>query len=69
MRMTLDKSEERAAVDENAYVVSVSPWRSVVELKKRTRAKPARGWRRRENMIAEFKKGVTQCDRVRAASP
>jgi hypothetical protein len=37
MRMSLDKSEERAAVEEKA------------------RARPARGWRRRENMIAEFR--------------
>jgi hypothetical protein len=59
MRMSLDTSEERAAVEEKAYIVYVRTWRSDVE-KEPTRARPARGWRRRENMNAEFKVGVTR---------
>jgi hypothetical protein len=42
-RMSLDTSEERAAVEEKAYIVYVRTWRSDVE-KKRTHASKAGAW-------------------------
>jgi len=41
MRTSLDKSEERAAVDEKAYIVYVRTWRSVVSIKNARE----QGWR------------------------